>query len=80
MDKQRCGEHEHRVIVIEHTLLHSVDEEVVLVHVYLDAGCSSVEVLKSLRTVLQSRGVSENRTEGERTSTRTCIIFGSPLR
>ena len=44
--------HKHGVIVIEHALLDSVYEEVVLIHVYLDTRRSSVEVLKSLSTVL----------------------------
>jgi len=55
------GKHKHRVIIINRAMLHSVDEEVVLVHVYLDAGGSSVEILQCLRTMLRKRIDGEDR-------------------
>jgi len=81
MHGQGAGrEHKHRVIVIERGLLRWLDEEHMLIHIYLDAGCSSVEILEGLRTVLQSREDGEDRAQGERAFTRTSISFGSPLR
>ena len=55
--------HEHRVIVIEWAVLNSANEEVVLVHVNLDAGGSSVKILEGLSTMLRGRRGDENRTE-----------------
>ena len=72
-------EREHRVTVIERALLDSADEEVMLIHVYLDTGCSSVKILEGLCAVLRETN-DENRINGEEVHSHTCIIFGSPLR
>ena len=58
------GAHGHRVIIIKRTMLDSADEEVMLIHIYLHAGCPSVEILKGLGTVLQKGGGSEYRMGG----------------
>jgi len=55
------GKYKHRVIVINRAALHPADEEVVLVHIYLDAGRSSVEILECLRTMLQRGANCEDK-------------------
>ena len=59
------GKYKHRVIIINRAALHPADEEVVLVHIYLDAGRSSVEILEGLRTMLQQGANIEDKMETE---------------
>ena len=69
------GGHKHRIIAINHARLHSADKEVVLVHVYLDTGCSSVEILEGLCTMLRKRVDGEGVMEGKwHTPVRASIL------
>ena len=64
-----AGAHRHGVIVIERAMLHTADEEVMLVHIYLDARRPSVEILEGLCAMLQNGGDGESgRGEKERTT------------
>ena len=40
-------------IITLHVLLDTVEKKVMLVHIYLHAGCTAIEVKQGLRTVLQ---------------------------
>ena len=57
------GGYKHGVIVINRAVLYSTDEEVVLVHIHLDAGRSSIEILEGLRTMLRQRVEGEDKME-----------------
>ena len=61
------GTYKHRVIVINRAALDSADEEIVLVHIYLDTGRSSVEILEGLRTMLQQGANGEDKMETKST-------------
>ena len=52
-------------MIINRAVLHSADEEVVLVHIYLDTGRSSVEILEGLRTMLRQRVNCEDKIEAK---------------